>query len=123
MTTTQQPLTTTRTSEMIEPWLSEHLDTHERDDYQATNRYWFVSGSDKFGSHSSVNIEEYRLSAGSTMRCTALHVSEATGIRAQPPDNGKTALVVNVDGGTASVFLPFTTEQIIAALRAEQANG
>lgn len=119
MTTTEPELTTTRTSERITPWLTAVTSQHERLDYRATHRSWWVSGS-TFDSHSSLDISEYEVDDCEPTRSTALHVSTASGIRVQTLRSGGTALVVAVDGGHASMFLPFTLEQIAAAVRAEQ---
>lgn len=119
MTTTETDLTSIRTSERLAPWLTATTTEHERFDYRATHRSWWVSGT-TFNSHSSLDVEQYEVDGGEPVRCTALHVSTASGIRAQTLRNGGTALVVTVDGGHASMFLPFTLEQIIAALQVEQ---
>lgn len=119
MTTTETDLTTTRTNERLTPWLTATTSEHDLPDYRASHRSWLVSGT-KFNSHSSVDISEYEVDGGAPTRSTALHVSTASGIRAQTLNSGGTALVVAVDGGHASMFLPFTLVQIIAALHAEQ---
>lgn len=119
MTTTEPELTTTRTSERITPWLTAVTTKYERLDYRSSHHTWWVSGT-MFNSHSSLDIEEYVVDGDTPTRRTALHVSTASGIRAQKLRDGGTVIEVAVDGGRAQMFLPFSLEQIAAAIRAEQ---